>query len=52
MRKGVVLNYCLRRLFSTSATNNGKPKLMKPFQPLDYGLSKDFVLTNFTKMKG
>lgn len=52
MRKGFVLNQTLRRLFSTSGTNNGKPKPMKPFEPLEYGLSKDFVLTNFTKMKG
>lgn len=34
MMKGFVLNNILRRLFSTSASNNGKPKEMKPFDPL------------------
>lgn len=32
--------------------SNGKPKPMKPFNPLDHGLPKDFILTNYTKMKG
>ena len=32
--------------------SNGKPPSMKPFNPVEHGLSEDFVLTNFTKMKG
>ena len=32
--------------------SNGKPENLKPFNPLDHGLSSDFVLTNYTKMKG
>lgn len=32
--------------------SNGKPENMKPFVPTEYGLSADFVLTNYTKMKG
>lgn len=31
---------------------NGKPPKIKPFVPEDHGLSTDFVLTNYTKMKG
>ena len=32
--------------------SNGKPPSMKPFNPVEHGLNQDFVLTNFTKMKG
>lgn len=32
--------------------SHGKPPQMKPFDPLKYGLTSDFVMTNFTKMKG
>jgi hypothetical protein len=42
----------MRALFSTTPFQNGKPPAMKRFDPLDYGLTSDFVLTNFTKMKG
>ena len=45
------LTYQLRSPFSIYPLN-GKPPKMKPFNPLDHGLSADFILTNFTKMKG
>lgn len=32
--------------------SNGKPHNIKPFDPVDHGLPADFVLTNYTKMKG
>lgn len=32
--------------------SNGSPPAMRPFRPEEHGLSSDFVLTNFTKMKG
>lgn len=32
--------------------SNGKPPNIKPFVPSEYGLPSDFVLTNYTKMKG
>lgn len=32
--------------------SNGKPQKMKPFDPVSHGLPADFVLTNYTKMKG
>lgn len=32
--------------------SNGKPQQMKPFDPVEHGLPADFVLTNYTKMKG
>ena len=38
--------------FSFSVAGNGKPAQMKPFVPTEHGLSADFILTNFTKMKG
>lgn len=42
-----------RLVFSVvQSKSNGKPKNMKPFDPLDHGLPKDFILTNYTKMKG
>jgi|JI6StandDraft_1071083.scaffolds.fasta_scaffold13653_7 hypothetical protein len=31
---------------------SGKPPQVKPFLPAEYGLKEDFVLTNYTKMKG
>jgi hypothetical protein len=31
---------------------NGKPPPMPIFDPVDHGLRSDFILTNFTKMKG
>ncbi len=40
------------RLFSSVKLDNGRPPVMAPFNPEDHGLSKDFILTNFTKMKG
>lgn len=49
MKKIGLFNQYIKVMFSTS---NGKPKADKPFHPPDYGLSPDFVLTNFTKMKG
>lgn len=41
-----------RALFSSDSASNGKPPAMKPFEPTEHGLTADFVLTNFTKMKG
>jgi hypothetical protein len=38
--------------FSSGGSGNGKPRAMKPFDPVEHGLKNDFVLTNFTKMKG
>ena len=38
--------------FSDNYPKNGKPPPMKPFDPVEHGLSPNFVLTNFTKMKG
>lgn len=32
--------------------SNGKPQKLKPFDPVEHGLPADFVLTNYTKMKG
>ena len=32
--------------------SKGKPPKMNPFSPQDHGLPHDFVLTNYTKMKG
>lgn len=32
--------------------SNGKPQNYKPFNPVEHGLPSDFVLTNYTKMKG
>lgn len=32
--------------------SNGKPQKMKIFDPVEHGLPADFVLTNYTKMKG
>lgn len=37
----------LKQFFS-----HGKPPKKEPFDPVKYGLSSDFVMTNFTKMKG
>jgi len=31
---------------------SGKPPLVRPFVPAEHGLKEDFVLTNYTKMKG
>ena len=36
----------------SSKVNNGKPPPLPRFDPVSHGLSADFVLTNFTKMKG
>jgi len=52
MKKITTLIYQFTSPFSTRQPSNGKPKPLKPFDPVSYGLSKDFVLTNFTKMKG
>ena len=41
-----------RALFSTSLPSNGKPPALAPFDPTQHGLDANFVLTNFTKMKG
>ena len=41
-----------RALFSTTLPSNGKPPAMAPFDPTQHGLDSNFVLTNFTKMKG
>ena len=38
--------------FSSVKIPNGRPPVMPPFDPVQHGLSKDFILTNFTKMKG
>ncbi len=38
--------------FSSNKIDNGRPIELAPFKPEDHGLSSDFVLTNFTKMKG
>jgi len=32
--------------------DNGQPPDLPPFKPEDHGLRPDFILTNFTKMKG
>lgn len=39
-------------LFSSVKISNGRPPEMPPFNPVEHGLSQDFILTNFTKMKG
>ena len=41
-----------RALFSTGLPSNGKPPALAPFDPTQHGLDGNFVLTNFTKMKG
>lgn len=41
----------LKHGFSEFPTN-GSPPAMGPFRPEEHGLSSDFILTNFTKMKG
>ena len=38
--------------FSSNKVDNGRPPNQIPFKPEDHGLSHDFILTNFTKMKG
>jgi hypothetical protein len=47
------------RLFFKKGTNkyafsldNGQPPNLPPFKPEDHGISPDFIMTNFTKMKG
>lgn len=47
--KSLMTQICSK--FSNFA-DNGKPPKRKAFDPVDYGLSESFVLTNFTKMKG
>ena len=42
----------LRQAFSTVLPANGKPPSLPRFKPEEHGLRADFVLTNFTKMKG
>ena len=37
---------------SSTITTNGRPAQRKPWNPVDHGLSADFVLTNFTELKG
>ena len=46
------MNVLSRAFFSEGLPRNGKPPAMKPFDPVEHGLEADFVLTNFTKMKG
>lgn len=46
------LTHHLAAFFSDSYPSNGKPPQMKPFNPVEHGLKPDFVLTNYTKMKG
>lgn len=41
-----------RAFYSQAFQSNGKPPPMKPFEPVEHGLEANFVLTNFTKMKG
>ena len=41
-----------KAFFSQGFPSNGKPPPMKPFEPVEHGLDANFVLTNFTKMKG
>ena len=41
-----------RAYFSTSLPANGKPPSVPPFDPIQHGLDANFILTNFTKMKG
>jgi hypothetical protein len=36
----------------SNIVNNGKPPPLPRFDPVSHGLNADFVLTNFTKMKG
>jgi len=38
--------------FSSLKVKNGRPPMMTPFNPVEHGLSSEFILTNFTKMKG
>ena len=42
----------VRAGFSSMLPRNGKPPARKPFDPVEHGLDSNFVLTNFTKMKG
>jgi hypothetical protein len=35
-----------------SFPSNGKPPPVPRFDPADHGLRSDYILTNFTKMKG
>ncbi len=35
-----------------SSMKNGRPVNCQPFNPVEHGLSEEFILTNFTKMKG
>lgn len=48
-RRSVVLS---KASYSQGFPSNGKPPPMKPFEPVEHGLDANFVLTNFTKMKG
>jgi hypothetical protein len=36
----------------TRLASNGKQVKMKPFNPAEHNLPPDFILTNYTKMKG
>lgn len=38
--------------FFSEYPTNGEPPRMKPFDPVEHGLKADFVMTNYTKMKG
>lgn len=41
----------LTRLLAYSKSN-GQPGQVRPFNPTEHGLPADFILTNYTKMKG
>lgn len=44
---------CSQLGYSFSAyPSNGKPPPTRPFDPVEHGLRSDYILTNFTKMKG
>jgi len=42
----------MRLARTLNGLTSGKPPPVKPFVPAEHGLREDFVLTNYTKMKG
>lgn len=47
-----MLSKIIKRTFSLKKTIGG-PDITRPvFKPEDYGLEKDFILTDFTELKG